>query len=89
MCIRDSYITEEPEGMQAMIYNAECVGLQIPPTIELLVTQCDPFVKGNSATGRTKPATLETGLEIQVPEYLEQGERVRVDSRTGDFLGRA
>lgn len=83
------YITEELEGLQAMIYNDECVGLQVPPTIELEVTQCDPFVKGNSATGRTKPATLETGLEIQVPEYLEQGERVKVDSRTGEFLSRA
>lgn len=83
------YITEELEGMQALIYNDECVGLQVPPTIELLVTECDPFVKGNSATGRTKPATLETGLTIQVPEYLAQGERVKVDSRTGDFLGRA
>ena len=83
------YITEELEGMQALIYNDECVGLQVPATIELLVTQCDPFVKGNSATGRTKPATLETGLTIQVPEYLSQGERVKVDSRTGEFLGRA
>ena len=83
------YITEELEGMQALIYNDECVGLQVPATIELLVTECDPFVKGNSATGRTKPATLETGLTIQVPEYLAQGERVKVDSRTGDFLGRA
>ncbi len=83
------YLTEELEGAQAMIYNDECVGLQVPSTVELLVTQCDPFVKGNSATGRTKPATLETGITIQVPEYLAQDERVKVDTRTGDFLGRA
>jgi elongation factor P len=83
------YITEALEGMLALIYNEECVGLQIPTTVELTVTQCDPFVKGNSATGRTKPATLETGLTVQVPEYLGQGERIKVDSRTGDFISRA
>ena len=58
-------------------------------SIELLVTQCDPGVKGNSATRRTKPATHETGLEVQVPEYLKEGERVKVDTRTGDYLSRA
>lgn len=83
------YVTEELDGIQALIYNDECVGLQIPTTVELVVTECDPFVKGNSATGRTKPATLETGLSVQVPEYLAQGERVKIDSRTGEFIGRA
>jgi elongation factor P len=46
-------------------------------------------VRGNSATSRTKPATLETGLIVQVPEYLKQGEMIRVDTRSGDFLARA
>lgn len=84
-----NYITEELEGMLALIYNEECVGVQIPQTIELTVTQCDPGVKGDSATKRTKPATLETGLVVQVPEYLSQGERVKIDSRTGAYLSRA
>jgi elongation factor P len=83
------YVTEELEGMLALIYNDECIGIKIPTTIELLVTQCDPGVKGDSATKRTKPATLETGLVIQVPEYLTQGERVKVDSRNGEFISRA
>ncbi|MBN00764.1 MAG: translation elongation factor EF-P [Planctomycetaceae bacterium] len=83
------YITEGLEGMRALIYNDECVGLQLPLTVELLVTQCDPGVKGDSATKRSKPATLETGLIVQVPEYLSQGERVKVDTRTGDYLSRA
>jgi len=83
------YITESLEGMRALIYNDECVGLQLPLTVELLVTQCDPGVKGDSATKRSKPATLETGLIVQVPEYLSQGERVKVDTRTGDYLSRA
>ena len=83
------YITEELEGLLALIYNNECVGVQIPRTIELVVTQCDPGIKGDSATKRTKPATLETGLVVQVPEYLSQGERIKVDTRTGEYLSRA
>lgn len=82
------FITESLEGMNAMIYNGDCVGIKLPDTIELLVTQCDPGVKGNSATSRTKPAILETGLEVQVPEYLKEGELVKVDTRTGEYLSR-
>lgn len=82
------YVTEALQGMSALIYNGECVGLQLPLTVELTITQCDPAVRGNSATSRTKPATLETGLTVQVPEYLKQGERIKVDTRTGDFLSR-
>ncbi|MBI3839087.1 MAG: elongation factor P [Planctomycetia bacterium] len=82
------YLTENLEGVQALIYNDECVGLQLPVVVELKVTQCDPGVRGNSATGRTKPATLETGLVVHVPEYLAQGETVKVDTRTGEFLSR-
>ena len=83
------YITEDLEGMLALIYNDECVGLQLPTAVELTITQCDPAVKGNSATGRTKSALLETGISVQVPEYLKQGERVKVDTRTGEYLSRA
>ena len=83
------YLTPELEGVQALIYNDECVGLQLPMVVELKVTQCDPGVRGNSATGRTKPATLETGLIVQVPEYLAEGETVKVDTRSGQFLSRA
>jgi elongation factor P len=83
------YITEELEGMMALIYNDECVGIQLPAAVELTVIQCDPAVKGDSATKRTKPATLETGLVVQVPDYLTQGERIKVDTRTGEYLSRA
>ena len=68
------YLTEELEGVQALIYNDECVGIQLPVTVELKVIECDPGIKGASATARTKPATLQTGLVVQVPEYLSQGE---------------
>ena len=83
------YVTENLAGMLALLYNDECVGIQLPATVELRITECDPGVKGNSATSRNKPAKLETGLSIQVPEYLKQDEIVKVDTRTGDFLGRA
>jgi elongation factor P len=83
------YITEGLQGMLAMIYNEQCVGIQLPTAVDLKIKQCDPAVRGNSATSRTKPATLETGLIIQVPEYLKEGEMVRVDTRSGEFLSRA
>ena len=83
------FVTEGLEGILALIYNDECVGIQLPTSVELAVTECDPGIKGNSATSRTKPATLETGLTVQVPEYLKQGERVKVDTRSGEYLSRA
>lgn len=82
------YITERLEGILALIYNDQCVGLQLPAAVELDIVECDPGVKGNSATSRTKPAKLETGITVQVPEYLKQGERIKVDTRTGEYLSR-
>jgi elongation factor P len=83
------YVTEGLEGMFALIYNDQCVGLQLPAAVTLEIIECDPGVKGNSATSRTKPAKLQTGLVVQVPEYLKQGETIKVDTRTGAFLSRA
>jgi elongation factor P len=83
------YLTENLEGLQALIYNDECVGIQVPLTVELKVVRCDPGIKGASATSRSKPATLETGLVVQVPEYLCEGELIKIDTRTGEYLSRA
>lgn len=83
------YVTEELEGMLALIYDGRCVGLELPASVALRITECDPGVKGNSATSRTKPATLETGLVIQVPEYLKQDQVIKIDTRTGAYLSRA
>lgn len=83
------FLKEGQEGLLALIYNEECVALQLPGTVELKIEYCEPGVKGNSATGRTKPAKLETGHSISVPEYLGMGEMVKIDTRTGEFLGRA
>jgi len=83
------YLTEETEGLQALLYNDQCVGIQLPVAVVLRIVRCDPAIKGASATGRGKPATLETGLVVQVPEYMTEGERIKVDTRTGEFLSRA
>ena len=82
------WVAEGAEGLIGLIYNDECVGIQVPVTVTLKIAQCDPGVKGNSATGRTKPITLESGAVIQAPEYLAGSETIKVDTRTGDFLGR-
>ena len=86
---QSKYITEELEGMQALIYNGQCIGIQLPVAVTLKVVRCDPGIKGASATSRTKPAKLETGLVVQVPEYLREGERIKVDTRSGEYLSRA
>lgn len=84
-----NYLTESLESVFALIYQDECVGLQLPLSAELTITQCDPAVRGNSATARTKPAVLETGLTVHVPEYIKEGERIKVNTQTGEFLSRA
>ncbi len=84
-----NYLKEGLEGIFALIYEERCVAINLPVTVEMLVTRCDPAARGNSATSREKPATTETGLIVMVPEYLEEGEIIKVDTRTGEFLGRA
>ena len=62
--------------------------LDLPASVELEVTYTEPGLQGDRSTGGTKPATVETGLQIQVPLFLTTGEKVKVDTRTGDYLGR-
>jgi elongation factor P len=63
--------------------------VELPAAVELTVSHTDPGLQGDRSTGGTKPATLETGAQIQVPLFITTGEKVRVDTRTGDYLGRA
>jgi elongation factor P len=63
--------------------------VELPAAVELTVSHTDPGVQGDRSTGGTKPATLETGAQIQVPLFIVTGEKIRVDTRTGDYLGRA
>ena len=82
------YLVEDMEGISALILEDHIVGIRLPDVVELELVECDPAIKGQSATNRGKSAKTQTGLEIQVPEYMEQGEIVRIDTRTGKFLGR-
>src|SRR5262249_60279788 len=63
--------------------------VELPAAVELTVQQTDPGLQGDRSTGGTKPATLETGAQIQVPLFITTGEKIRVDTRTGDYLARA
>jgi elongation factor P len=83
------YITEDLEGMIALLVDGEIVGIEIPQNVTLEIVETAPGIKGASATARTKPATLSTGIEIQVPEYLETGERIKVSTTNAKFLSRA
>lgn len=83
------YLTEDLEGIRALVSDGKVLGIEVPPTVELKIEECDPSMKGASATARPKPATLSTGLVVQVPEYLAPGEVIKVDSRTGKYLSRA
>jgi elongation factor P len=83
------YITEDLEGMIAMLVDGQVVGIEIPLTVELEITETAPGLKAASASARTKPAQLSTGIEIQVPEYLETGERIKVNTTNGKFISRA
>jgi elongation factor P len=83
------YLTEDLEGMQVLIYNDAPVGIQLPAAVVLEIVECDPAMKAASATSRTKSAKLQTGLTVQVPEYISCGEKVKVDTRSGEFLSRA
>ncbi len=79
------------EGDSAVIqfYDGEIVGVDLPAAVELTVTQTEPGVQGDRVSGARKPATLETGLQIQVPLFVNTGDRVKVDTRTGEYLTRA
>ncbi len=83
------YIVDGLDHCYVQLIDDAPVGLQVPATVTLQVTDTAPELKGASATKRAKPATLETGLEIQVPEYITVGEKVTVNTLTGEFAGRA
>ena len=83
------FMTENMDGIEALLVDEEVIAIELPDTVDLPIVETAPGVRGNSATGRTKPATLSTGHIIQVPEHLDQGVTVRIDTRTGEYLGRA
>ena len=65
------------------------VGTELSASVELLITETEPGIQGDRVSGATKPALLETGLNVQVPLFLETGEKIKVDTRTGSYISRA
>lgn len=83
------FITEETAGIQVIMVNEAPVGLELPINVELTIAQTDPSIKGGSATARTKPAELTTGLIIQVPEHISTGDRIKINVEERKFVGRS
>ena len=86
----DSFkFVKENMTCKILSYKGKVFGVEPPNFVELQVTKTDPGFKGDTATNTTKPATLETGAEIKVPLFIDEGEMIQVDTRTGEYLGRA
>lgn len=84
-----AYISEGLEGITGLVMDDALLGIELPQSVSMAVIDTDPGIKGATAAGRTKPATLTSGLEVQVPEYLEVGEIIKVNTVTGKFMSRA
>ena len=80
---------KENTVVKILSYKGSIFGCEAPNFVELVVTQTEPGVRGDTATNVTKPATLETGAEIRVPIFINEGEKIRVDTRTGEYMERA
>ena len=94
-----SYLTEDQVGdarnylidnieAEVLFFGERALDVTLPNAVDLIVTEAEPWAKGDSVSGNTKPVTLETGYTIQVPPFIEQGEKIRVDTRTGEYLTR-
>ena len=82
------YISEGLEGITALIMDGNVLGIELPATVVLQITDTAPKLKGATAAGRTKPAILSTGLELQIPEYLGVDEFIKINTVTGKFMSR-
>lgn len=80
---------KENEMVKILSYNGNVFGIEPPLFVELEIIETEPGFKGDTATGATKPATVETGAQVNVPLFINQGEIVKIDTRTGEYLGRA
>lgn len=93
------FLTEEQLGtsknylqenvvVKVLFYNGQPIGVDVPIFVELRIAKTDPGVRGDTASGGTKPATLETGATVQVPLFLNEGDVIKVDTRTGGYIER-
>lgn len=88
--LSDSFrFVKENEMVKILSYKGKVFGLEAPNFVELVITKTDPGFKGNTATNTLKPAILETGAEIRVPLFIDEGDKIRIDTRTGEYMERA
>lgn len=86
----DSFkFVKENTDVKILSYKGNVFGVEPPNFVELEISETEPGVRGDTATNVTKPATLETGAEIRVPLFINQGDKIRIDTRTGDYMERA
>ena len=83
------YLVDGVEGVYALIADNELLGIELPASVNMEIIECSPGIKGASASARTKPATLSTGLVVQVPEYLSPGEVIKINTSNAKFMSRA
>ena len=89
-CSSDNFkFVKENMDCKVLSYKGNVFGIEPPNFVELEVTKTEPGVKGDTATNTLKPATLETGAEIRVPLFINEGEMIRIDTRTGEYMERA
>ncbi len=79
---------KENDTCKVVSHNGNIFGIEPPLFVELLITECEPGVKGDTATGATKPCTVETGATLNVPLFVNQGDTIKIDTRTGEYLSR-
>jgi elongation factor P len=81
-------LLKENTVCSVLFFEERPIGLTLPNFVDLRITKADPWVKGDTASGSTKPATVETGYVVQVPPFVEEGEKIRIDTRTGQYVER-
>ncbi len=81
-------LLKENTVCSVLLFDGKAIGVTLPIFIDLRIVKADPWVKGDTASGDTKPATLETGYELQVPPFVEEGQLIRIDTRTGQYVER-
>jgi len=79
---------KDGDTVDVAIYEGRAIGINLPASVELAVSEAEPGVKGDRVSGATKPVTLETGLVVQVPLFVEKGDRIKVDTRNGEYMTR-
>jgi len=82
------HFLKENATAELLTYGDEPISVELPPSVEMEVTYTEPGIKGDTASGGTKPATIETGFNVQVPLFVGTGDHIRVDTRTGTYLER-